>query len=421
MSNQPSYRFYVVDARGTGRIDSGWELREDALERAAELHDEGGKPKVMTKPRVGARTLDPNDDRSWERKNPQGAQSLRAEALAIARRGVNMAARPDSTFPRDGTRMEKVDWVTRAFAGEPLQPPRSVQKRAALIALRERGMLDNARDKLTRKNPVSYSEYWKRRKEKFEISPPGMGDEVLETLDRLSVGQGKANRLSRMYRKGLEKTAKRISKGQPVTWEMLATMTGDLAYIAQFTDDGKLNALVKELDAICEIEDDTTERDNPGPEVHIHRARELLARAKETDEPIRKIQRIGAAMQEAYWTMSDDGPHRDEAADIHREALRMRDELAEEGIVDPVRDNPRLRKIEFVVDRRDWPHAETEGAFGKLNKRIAKDKPVDQAMTHYALLEVRYLVESRGRDDLEDALEDLLELQAQFAAAEDDD
>lgn len=71
----------------------------------------------------------------------------------------------------------------------------------------------------------------------------------------------------------------------------------------------------------------TKKRKNPSADVHIHRAEEQLARAKETKEPVRRAQRIGAAMQEAYWVMSDDGPHRERAARIHREALKLRDAM----------------------------------------------------------------------------------------------
>lgn len=82
---------------------------------------------------------------------------------------------------------------------------------------------------------------------------------------------------------------------------------------------------------------------NPGPDVHIHRAREQLARARETKEPVRKAQRIGAAMQEAYWVMSDEGPYREEAAKIHREALKMRDAMTK-------RENPAKRKKTYIVE-----------------------------------------------------------------------
>jgi len=75
------------------------------------------------------------------------------------------------------------------------------------------------------------------------------------------------------------------------------------------------------------LSDAPTKRKNPSADVHIHRAEEQLARAKETKEPVRRAQRIGAAMQEAYWVMSDDGPHRKRAARIHREALKLRDAM----------------------------------------------------------------------------------------------
>lgn len=69
--NQPGYKWYVVNTQ-TISLDSGWEYVSDANERAVALRDEGGVPKVMTKPRVGAQVLDPNDERSWraKRNNP---------------------------------------------------------------------------------------------------------------------------------------------------------------------------------------------------------------------------------------------------------------------------------------------------------------------------------------------------------------
>lgn len=69
--NRPGYKWYVVDVQ-TLRIESGWEYFEDAMERAVEFKEEGGVPKVMKKPRVGALVLDPNDNASWEakRNNP---------------------------------------------------------------------------------------------------------------------------------------------------------------------------------------------------------------------------------------------------------------------------------------------------------------------------------------------------------------
>lgn len=70
--NQPGYKFYVVNVN-TISIDSGWEFREDALDAAVALKEEGGVPKLMTKPRVGGQVLDPNDEASWvpKRNNPK--------------------------------------------------------------------------------------------------------------------------------------------------------------------------------------------------------------------------------------------------------------------------------------------------------------------------------------------------------------
>jgi hypothetical protein len=64
--NQPDYKYYVVDINKI-YIDSGWEYRQDAIDRAAELAEEGGVPKVCNKSRVavGNRVLDPDNDASW--------------------------------------------------------------------------------------------------------------------------------------------------------------------------------------------------------------------------------------------------------------------------------------------------------------------------------------------------------------------
>ena len=71
--NQREYRFYVVNA-SAGTIDSGWENRLDAMERTVALKNEGAtNVKVMTRPRVWDRDLDPNDDANWttvSRSNP---------------------------------------------------------------------------------------------------------------------------------------------------------------------------------------------------------------------------------------------------------------------------------------------------------------------------------------------------------------
>lgn len=70
--NRPEYRFYVVNA-SAGTIDSGWEQRLDAMERAVALKEEGvANAKVMTRPRVWDKPLDPNYDANWTstRTNP---------------------------------------------------------------------------------------------------------------------------------------------------------------------------------------------------------------------------------------------------------------------------------------------------------------------------------------------------------------
>lgn len=100
MINQRGYKFYVVDINKIF-IDSGWEYREDAIDRAAELREEGGVPKVCNKSRVavGNRVLDPDDDASWSpsrnaeaptgvrgvHRNPDGGQPRYREAFGHAR------------------------------------------------------------------------------------------------------------------------------------------------------------------------------------------------------------------------------------------------------------------------------------------------------------------------------------------------
>lgn len=68
MKNRPEFKWYVVNLN-TISIDSGHRDIAGASERAAQM---GGGAKCMTKPRVGAVTLDPNDDASWmpKRNNP---------------------------------------------------------------------------------------------------------------------------------------------------------------------------------------------------------------------------------------------------------------------------------------------------------------------------------------------------------------
>lgn len=78
--NKRGYKFYVVDVQKIC-IDSGWEERLDALQRATDLGKEPGMSpgavKVMTKPRIGFGAnevvLDPNKDESWtpKRMNPR--------------------------------------------------------------------------------------------------------------------------------------------------------------------------------------------------------------------------------------------------------------------------------------------------------------------------------------------------------------
>lgn len=65
-------KFYVVNIN-TISIDSEWGSLIEASQRAIELRQEGGVPKVMTKPRVGGQELDPKDPASWKpkRNNPR--------------------------------------------------------------------------------------------------------------------------------------------------------------------------------------------------------------------------------------------------------------------------------------------------------------------------------------------------------------
>lgn len=56
------YSFYVV--LGNGNIESGWEYREDALDRMNELKDDGVKSKVLSRRALGEKPL---DDANWHK------------------------------------------------------------------------------------------------------------------------------------------------------------------------------------------------------------------------------------------------------------------------------------------------------------------------------------------------------------------
>ena len=73
-------KWYVVDVQKIC-IDSGWDDVAPANRRAVELRREGGVPKVMTQPRVGAQVLDPKDRASWtpKRNNPSDHGTVRIE------------------------------------------------------------------------------------------------------------------------------------------------------------------------------------------------------------------------------------------------------------------------------------------------------------------------------------------------------
>jgi hypothetical protein len=149
---------------------------------------------------------------------------------------------------------------------------------------------------------------------------------------------------------------------------------------------------------VTEVEGEA--RKNPGPDVHMARAREQLARAKETKEPVRKAQRIGAAMQEAYWVMSDEGPHREEASKLHREALALRDEMTRKNPAEDeefevvMKDSVLLKQLEKVVRdiKRSARVRESQGFLIKVKdkhiKRVAKalreGKPIKEGDIAYA-------------------------------------
>ena len=56
------YSFYVV--LGDGNIESGWEYREDALDRMNELKEDGVKSKVLSRRALGEKPL---DDANWHK------------------------------------------------------------------------------------------------------------------------------------------------------------------------------------------------------------------------------------------------------------------------------------------------------------------------------------------------------------------
>jgi predicted protein tyrosine phosphatase len=77
-SNPAEAKFYVVN-EAIGKIDSGPWTQMEALERAMKVERLGGKPKVMTHPRVGDVALDPrNPDHYGElrRSNPEEARDF---------------------------------------------------------------------------------------------------------------------------------------------------------------------------------------------------------------------------------------------------------------------------------------------------------------------------------------------------------
>jgi hypothetical protein len=123
--NQPGYKYYVVNA--TERfIDSGWEFREDAIERGVELSEEGADARVMTKPRVGSYRMDPDNDNHW--KPPSRAMARRMKSSDKARRNpgpgdrimkeTRAAAIADSKGAADALLDALFTWVERVGDGE---------------------------------------------------------------------------------------------------------------------------------------------------------------------------------------------------------------------------------------------------------------------------------------------------------------
>lgn len=62
--NQEEYKFYVCNYK-TGRIFSGWEYKEDALDAAKDL-PKGSNPKVYTKSYCIQQGIDINHNPTWE-------------------------------------------------------------------------------------------------------------------------------------------------------------------------------------------------------------------------------------------------------------------------------------------------------------------------------------------------------------------
>jgi hypothetical protein len=61
-NNQKDYKFYVIV---DGKIESGWEYKEDAQDQAKENLPPGKKGKVLTKTGVGRMGLNVDDDKDW--------------------------------------------------------------------------------------------------------------------------------------------------------------------------------------------------------------------------------------------------------------------------------------------------------------------------------------------------------------------
>lgn len=62
--NQPTYKYYVVN-RINRKIESGWDFREDAVDRQKELRTAHGIFRVFAKRTVLMFGIDPNDDNNW--------------------------------------------------------------------------------------------------------------------------------------------------------------------------------------------------------------------------------------------------------------------------------------------------------------------------------------------------------------------
>jgi len=89
--NQRDYTFYVLV---NGKIESGWEYKEDAQDQLGELPP-GQKGKVLTKTGVQRQGLDPDDNANWltNKQASEGTMDEQAIAERVAR-SMESAADP---------------------------------------------------------------------------------------------------------------------------------------------------------------------------------------------------------------------------------------------------------------------------------------------------------------------------------------